>query len=154
NLNSTRLERPDVMAALSAATRQANFFGDRCLQLTEGNHVSYADAHLYTAPSRKLRMVLETAQRLSKHFGATFELNPKTEWPLFDAISSDEGWALICHVVEEQWIRRPISAAAAQNSYSITGKGWELLEPFHVGGIPGRCFVAMAFDKDLDAAYF
>jgi nucleoside 2-deoxyribosyltransferase len=33
-------------------------------------------------------------------------------------------------------------------------QGWEASDPIITGGIPGRCFVAMAFDASLDAAYF
>lgn len=141
-----------IKVALSAATKQENFFKRRVLRLTLENYLTYAETHRWTPISRKFQMVLEASQKLSKHFGASFTLDWKRDYPLFDALSSDEAWALICHLMENQLVSS--RSATDQVTYALTAKGWELLEPFRSGGIPGRCFVAMAFDPALDDAYF
>jgi hypothetical protein len=137
---------PPLFVALSAATKQENFFRGKNLALTADNYTSYAEAHQWTTVSQKLRKVLDVAHKRSPYFGAKFELDWHLDYPLFDAISELEGLALICQLQQNGLIE---SAANNQTSHKISGKGWEVLEPVHAGGIPGRCFVAMAFDSIL-----
>jgi len=141
-----------LKVALSAATRQENFFKRRVLKLTLENYLSQAETHRWTPVSRKFQMVLEVGRKQSEHFGASFKLDHKKDYPLFDAVSTDEAWALISHLAGNGLISP--EPGSEQVMYALTGKGWELLEPFRSGGIPGRCFIAMAFDPDLDDAYF
>jgi hypothetical protein len=60
-----------------------------------------------------------------------FNLNYKTDYPLFDCISAREGWAIICHVRESQLIAS--ASSSDQITYTLTAKGWELL-----GAVPLR----------------
>ena len=137
-----------LKAALSAATKQANQ-SRRILGLTLENYYSHADAHLWTPVAQKLHKVLEVCERRSHgHFGSSFPLTPEIDYPLFDAVSPDEAEALISHVREESLI------LALRPNYRLTGKGWQAIEPIQGGGILGRCFVAMAFDSELDDAYY
>jgi hypothetical protein len=142
---------PSLFAALSAATKQENLFRGKELTLTVDNYAAYAEAHRWTTISQKLRKVLDVAHKRSTHFGAIFELNWHLDYPLFDAVSEQEGIALICQLLQNGLIE---SAANSQTSHRISGKGWEVLEPIQMGGMPGRCFVAMAFDPELDGAYY
>lgn len=144
-------QRGDLLLfnALSAATKQECFFRARELNLTVDNYASYVEAHRWTTISQKLHKVLEVAHKRSAHFGGVFELNWNVDYPLFDATCPDEAFALIVQLSDNGLIR----PGPKQPGYSITGKGWEILEPIQAGGIPGRCFVAMAFDSELDDAY-
>jgi hypothetical protein len=143
---------PVLKVALSAATRQENFFYDRMLKLTLENYLSLAGTHRWTPVSRKFQLALEVGRKRSKHFGDSFKLDFKKDYPLIDAVSPAEAWALICHLMESQLIAS--RSVSDQVTYALTAKGWELLEPFQAGGIPGRCFIAMAFDQVLDDAYY
>jgi hypothetical protein len=141
-----------LKVALSAATRQENFFKRRTLKLTLKNYLSYAETHRWTPVSRKFTMALEVGRKQSAHFGASFKLDHKQDYPLFDAVSPEEAWAIIAHL-EGNGLISP-ERVSDEVTYALTAKGWELLEPFQSGGIPGRCFIAMAFDPDLDDAYY
>ena len=101
----TKDNRP-LLAALSAATKQANAVG-KILRLTLENYFPTAEAHRWTPVSRKFMKVLEVCQKRSSHFGARFALDFRVDYPLLDAITPEEGWALICHVREEQLISAP-----------------------------------------------
>jgi hypothetical protein len=141
-----------LFAALTAATKQENFFRKRDLKLTLENYASYADAHRWITVSQKLHKVLEVAHKRSGHFGAVFELNWSVDYPLFDANSSAEGQALVLQIHKSGLTNsRHIQD---KKIYEISGKGWEVLEPIQAGGMPGRCFVAMAFDSELNDAYY
>lgn len=141
-----------LLIALSAATKQENFFRRRPLKLTVDNYALYADTHRWTTVSQKLHKVLEVAHKLSSSFGAVLELNWQVDYTLFDATSPDEGRALVLQTCKNGLI----NSRSTQNktSYDISDKGWEILEPVQVGGVPGRSFVAMAFDAELDDAYY
>jgi hypothetical protein len=141
-----------LFTALSAATKQENLFRGKDLNLTLENYASHADAHRWTTVSQKLRNALEVAHKRSKHFGAIFELNGLVDYPLFDATSPAEGMALVLQICKNGLI----NSRSTQNhiSYDISDKGWEIIEPVHAGGMPGRCFVAMAFDPELGNAYY
>jgi hypothetical protein len=141
-----------LFAALSAATKQENFLRKKDLTLTPNNFTSYAYSHRWVTVSEKLRKVLKVAQKRSDHFGAKFELDSRVDYPLFDAVSAEEGSALVNQILE----MGPIvgSPIISETGYKISHTGWEVIEPMQAGGMPGRCFVAMAFDSELDDAYF
>src|SRR5258708_34634669 len=58
-----------LKVALSAATKQENFFYGRILKLTLENYLSLAETHRWTSVSRKFQLVLEVGRKRSKHFG-------------------------------------------------------------------------------------
>lgn len=148
NIERDRRKDPRLLAALSAATRQANL-DRRILSLTTENYLLYAEAHRWTSVPRKIQMALEALGRRSAWFGQAVELDHTVDYPLFDAVSPHEALALIRHLDGVQVIN-----LLGANMLVITGKGWEALEPTRFGGIQGRCFVAMAFDPELDYAYY
>ena len=137
-----------LFPALSAATRQEKFYRDKHLTLTPDNFLSYANSHRWTSVSEKLHKVLEVARKRSHYFGAPFDLDPARDYPLFDAISADEGQALNVQLTKSGLIE-----FNGDDNYILTHRGWEALEPINASGIAGRCFVAMAFDPELESAY-
>ena len=75
---------------------------------------------------------------------------PLRDYPLFDAISPEECSSLLAHLMDRRFLTR---RERDQECYFLTMEGWDHLEPKPGGSIPGRCFVAMSFDKALDTAY-
>lgn len=69
---------PALKVALSAATRQENFFRNGTLRLTPENYRSHAETHRWTPVSQKFQMVLEAARKSSAQFGAKFTLTTRT----------------------------------------------------------------------------
>jgi hypothetical protein len=140
-----------LFPALSAATKQENFRWNRGLTLTPNNIYTYANSHRWSTVAEKLHKVLEVARKRSTYFGAYFEFKPKTDYPLFNAISAEEGEALINQIEKAGLIES--STTVSDTSCTLTHGGWEILEPMHADGMAGRCFIAMAFDAELDSAY-
>jgi hypothetical protein len=133
---------------LSAATRQA--YEERGpLTLTTDNCQSHAEAHRWTSVNSKARKILEFISRRSSAFGQAVQVAPVTDYPLFDAVSHQECWALIGHLSDQ----RLLTMSSDQKNYTLTMAGWEYLAPTSGGGVPGRCFVAMSFHESLNSAY-
>jgi hypothetical protein len=136
---------------LSAETRQASE-RKRTIVLRRDNYIALADLHRWTSVQEKSRKILERIRSESSFFSQTVPLNPDCDYPLFDAISPVECGALINTLFAKNLISHHTSTSP--NDWCLTIEGWESVEPLRAGGIPGRCFVAMAFDSDLDGAYF
>jgi hypothetical protein len=48
----------------------------------------------------------------------------------------------------------PITTGIRDGIYILSVAGWQAIEPrVEVGGVPGRCFIAMSFDSSLNDAY-
>jgi hypothetical protein len=147
NLGSDLKLRP----ALSAATRQASERG-RQLVLSTDNYAAFEDEHRFTSVQQKSRNILQWIRSRSSFFTEAVPLNPATDYPLFDAVSEQECSALLHHLSEQQLITT--GEDISNTDWQLTMVGWDFIEPLTPGGIPGRCFVAMAFDPELDGAYF
>lgn len=78
--------------------------------------------------------------------GNTVQLNAAAEAPLVDAESKTEMMFLLSDLVKREYLRE-----VGGGNCLIEVKGWEQLQP--ITGIPGKCFVAMSFHKDLKDAY-
>jgi hypothetical protein len=72
------------------------------------------------------------------------------DFVLFDAVDSPELDYLADDLVAQDLLRRPDEF---QGGYVITPRGWERLTSAVPGGIPGTCFVAMAFGEEFDPIY-
>lgn len=136
-----------ILPYLSAHTRQT------CVQglvstLDTSNWGGYAQAHMTTPVSRKVGRLLELVAGRSRYPGQTVKLDPKADYPLLDAQSPEEVSYLRNYLQEAGFLRE------YGDSYEVTVKGWEHLEPPSGGaGLPGRCFVGMSFDKSMLDAY-
>jgi hypothetical protein len=112
--------------------------------------MSFADAHRWTKVPEKARKILSYLHAKSSSFNDHVSLISARDYPLFDAVSSEECQALL------GWLEQEKLALPEEGGqrYILTMSGWEAIEPVRAGGIPGRCFIAMAFDEKLDDAYY
>src|ERR1035438_476777 len=147
NLGSCEKQWP----ALSAATRESSERG-KWLTISLGNYEALADEHRWTSGQQKSLKILEWIRTRSSSFKHEVPLDPATDYPLFDAFSQGECEALMQHLSENSFISHADDIASM--GWYLTMEGWEAVEPLSPSGIPGRCFVAMAFDKELDDAYY
>jgi hypothetical protein len=140
-------EEIGVLACLSAYTRQYYDREHEAAELTTKNWEQCVAEHLHTSASQKMRKLLESIGRRSRHPGENPLFNRMTDYPLIDAGSPDE-----CRFFLDSAKERGL-LFFNDNSAALTIKGWEQIEPTAAGGIPGRCFVAMSFDPSLKDAY-
>ncbi len=137
----------DPMPYLSAATRQADAAGNPIL-LTQENYEGHIEAHRYTSVSSKARKLLELLARESRFFGQNVRFHRESDYPLIDAISVDEAVQLSEYLHGEKLVH-----SKSRSEWALTMNGWEEVEPLTSGGVPGHCFVAMAFHPSVEAAY-
>lgn len=134
-------------ASLSAALRDAHE-SRRKIFLRTDNWREIAAPFAGISIPEKLRRLLEYLGRESgERAGVEVGVKSHTDYPLFGA--ADEK--------EYHWLRQTLFAQGLikENSserLTLTLSGWEAFRPSR-GGTPGMCFVAMAFDNTLDAAY-
>lgn len=140
-----------LLPYLSAHTRQANVQG-AVVELTTDNWRNLARSHQGTLVSRKLLAVLEYLAKHSRWPGDRVKLFYGEHAPLFDAVSEDEVGFLVDHLLSRKQLHH-VENLVGGKELVVTPDGWARLEPPAGGGIPGRCFVAMAFDESLDSAY-
>jgi hypothetical protein len=143
-------EDESVRPFLSAATRQASERG-KPITLTIDNYGAYADEHRWTSVQTKARKILEYLREKSSYFSHTVEFHCRTDYPLFDAVWPGECSGLMEMLDGRGYIIRD---GRLDEAWKLSMDGWEALEPLHAGSIPGRCFVAMAFDAKLDDAFY
>ncbi len=138
-----------LLPYLSAHLRQASERG----QVVEVDHENWqrlAEGHAHTSVSRKLGMLLQLFSTRSTSAGKAVILS-LDDFVVLDAADVEEMEFLIGTLVEQGAVRRRDSTGLL--GHIVTAKGWERLAPTDPGGVPGTCFVAMAFDPSLDDAY-
>lgn len=101
---------------------------------------------MYTSMAEKSRMLLGMIAERSRP-GNDAEINPWHDAPLIDAIDENEFNFYLGHLRERNLVRD-----SSQTGIELTFDGWRQLEP-GPGGLPGRCFVAMSFNRDLLSAW-
>jgi hypothetical protein len=141
----------NIRPYLSAATRQA-FGRGKEITLRTDNYLAFADEHRWTTVQEKSRKILEYIRVNTRFYSEIVYMDPTVDYPLFDAITPKECEALTQVLNENGFISR--GASKDGTAWTLTMAGWDKLEPLRSGGVPGRCFVAMAFDLDLDDAYY
>jgi hypothetical protein len=107
-----------------------------------------ARSHQRTGVTQKLARLLEYFARQSGYPGQWVQFDAANDAPLFDVGSDEEMDYFLAHLVE-----RGALASRDKPRYRVTVRGWELQAPLAGGGVPGTCFVAMAFHESLNAAY-
>jgi hypothetical protein len=99
--------------------------------------------------SGKAGKLLELLARRSQYFGDMAPFHASTDYPLIDAVSTDEAAAIAAHLRDIGLLRQPSGSEC-----ELTMDGWNRVQPLpRSGGIPGRCFVAMWFSDVTRAAY-
>jgi hypothetical protein len=147
SLRSPESDIAPLRPYLSAATRQAYEAGT-IAALERDTVRQLAESHSKTGLRDKVTKLLHVIASNTQFFGQPIELSSSLDYPLIDAAGIEEFKNLRSHLVNEDLI-------SGEDTHSkLTMKGWELVSPAEVaGGIPGRCFAAMAFDPSMNDAY-
>jgi hypothetical protein len=155
DLRAFPFDAGELAPYLRAATRQSSDAGS-VLTLNQDNWHYLAEAHRNTWISIKLRKCVEYIAARSKP-GETVRPQWEFDYPILDASGEHECQFLLNECIRRGYIAPEIQPGTGHDRsgvYWLTVNGWELIEPhFALGGIPGRCFVAMSFQSDLDDAY-
>jgi hypothetical protein len=138
-------------ARISAAARQASERGSP-ITLSPTNWRDYAKSRV-TSVSQKLDRILSYIAERAPNPGSYVKLRPSLDFPLFDLADQAEFDALMEYLESEKLVTR--GPAGPDRQLGLTVDGFREVEPkLKPGGEPGRCFVAMSFDDDLDTSYF
>lgn len=141
----------ELRVCISAATRQASELGKPIL-LQRGNLVSIAVPHQNVRVMVKVEKALRYVAAKCGQPGKSTLIEPQFDYPVADCSEPSEFVAYLTHLQEKSFLQKHSQG----NRWDVepTIDGWQYLEPrVPVGGIPGRCFVAMSFDASLDEAY-
>lgn len=140
---------------LSAYTKQTSAAGRRVVVDAETsadteNWRDAARAHAATPVSVKALKLLRLIEARSAFPGDFVTLDLAHDYPLLDPLNPAEMKYLLEHVDQRGYVA---GVRGEPPRAYLTVQGWERLEPSTAGGTPGRCFVAMSFDPELDDAY-
>lgn len=111
-----------------------------------------AERHRHTSVARKLSNLLDYFATQSAFPGQWVQFDAEVESPLFDVGSHDEMNYLLEHLVNIRTLEKA-ATQAQKGQLRLTVSGWNAVSPITGGGVPGRCFIAMAFDSTLNEAY-
>lgn len=140
-----------LLPYLSAHLRQATE-RDHLVEITTDNWRALAEGHATIPVTTKLERVLEYFGRKSKHPGAEVVADMPWDVPLFDAASESEVFYYI-DALARRHLLDGAGMSGVQRQFVVTPEGWQKLAPSDPGGVPGTCFVAMAFDPSLDEVF-
>jgi hypothetical protein len=139
----------EIKKPLSCAARQA-FEDGHPLRIEGANAEEFARPHTRTRVSENRERLLRVAAGRAGRPGGTAKFSPETDFTLIDCYSRDEFFWYI-RWLEQQGL---LSREGSGFGVSLTMDGWERAQPLpRVGGLPGRCFVAMWFADETRAAY-
>jgi hypothetical protein len=142
---------PDKRWMVSAVTRQASE-ARRPVTLTQHNLDGFLDDTLLFPVARKIEKALSFVASRCRRPGNSERIDPAIDYPVADCEGPSEFVAYLTHLEDQKLLRKH-----SQGNLWIlepTIDGWQAVEPRALlGGIPGRCFVAMSFAKWLDDAY-
>lgn len=145
-LLATSLLTERLTVYLSAHTRQETESGRRSV-LTTTNLEDLAESHRSASVRQKIGKLITYVSRQTHSAGVPVKINQELDFPLCDAVDSAELRFLWTHLMQEGYfVNRQMDAA------QLTVKGWDYIAP-PIGGVPGRCFVAMSFDPSLENAW-
>ena len=137
-----------LLPYLSAHLRQSSE-SKTPVTVNHENWQTLAQGHAHTPVTRKLEMALGVYCQRSGSPGAEVQLSAD-DFVLMDAANVQEMQYLRDALAEQQLLSRQHQRT---DPCVVTPKGWERLAPVFLGGVPGTCFVAMAFDPSLNDVY-
>ncbi len=138
---------------LSAATRKANE-SRRGLCLNTENWREIENEQRSIRVSQKLIDLLRLIAQRTGTPGQAWCVQKERDYPLIAAYNPAELQSYLLHLEERGHLHHPQDISDGTTRCEITVSGWEALEPILThDGIPGRCFIAMAFRPSLDTAY-
>src|SRR5579872_4880979 len=119
------------LPALAAYIRGANKMNDiPTLHAQEWKVL--ASGHLHTSVATKLRLVLEHVAALSRRPGESVAIDGAVDYPLFDAVSTQEVGYLV-----ETLVDRGDLKGNSVGSLTLTAQGWGRLDDASNGGVQG-----------------
>ncbi len=157
---STRTNLPDrltdaVKGGLSCATRQAWEAVKKPLYVTLSKAQELATPHMNTRVSDNLDKLLRLiATRSGRPGGPLATFDYVTDFTLIDCCRDGEFGQYLDWLQEAGTAQRMPGSNSRAAQFRLTMKGWNQVQPLpRQGGIPGRCFVAMAFDPTLNDVF-
>lgn len=136
---------------LSAATRKA-YESRHPLVLSMRNWQELEDEQRSIRVSEKLNHLLRLIADRSGTPGQGWKIVPLRDYPLIASRDTEELQSYLLHLEQRGFLRQQAYADDAVDC-RLTIHGWEILEPLTSAGVPGRCFIAMAFRPALETAF-
>ncbi|HLY20745.1 MAG TPA: hypothetical protein VKR61_26140 [Bryobacteraceae bacterium] len=132
---------------LSAATRKASESGHP-LFLKNENWQRYEAEQRSIRVSEKWDHLLRLIAEHTETPGCFWKIRPTIDYPLIAAVNATEVQYYLDYLAKTRLMEQQ------ENGVRLTVFGWERVQPPPTAaGIPGRCFVAMAFRPTLDIAF-
>jgi len=141
-------EEERLLPYLSAYTRKS--VEPAVIGVQERNWKPLAERHTTTGVPRKLSSLLDHFARKSAFPGQWIGFDVVNDAPLFDVGSEQEMEYLLQHLADLRALDPQEEMGPTE--FRLTVRGWEMVSPLG-GGVPGTCFVAMAFDPSLTDVY-
>jgi hypothetical protein len=133
-------------AGLMAALRDATARGEEVLLSTDNWEGTATHFATFSIPQKLRRLLEYIGSKSQNRAGARVVINDQLEFPTFAATDVEEFNFLRRALLQQKLLE------VNGDGLTLTLEGWEAYRP-NRGGTPGTCFVAMAFDATLDAAY-
>lgn len=143
------MEDRKLLPYLSAHIRQNSSF-QHPFSLDAKNWEELAKIHKATPVPQKINRLLSLIAQRTDPPGSRIELFDHDP-PLIDAANPEELVYLLKEIHELGFIELQLTGDHCR--CIMKANGWEWVQEQMLGGIRGRCFVAMSFDKDLEEAY-
>lgn len=138
---------------LSAATREASERGQK-VELRTDNWSDLAEQHQRATVTERIDKLLKAIARKSGAPGQGVLLRIENDYPLAGASNYEELAEYLEHLQAKHLIYKTGPGSNISDTYRLTIPGWQAIEPRpEVGGVKGRCFVAMWFDESVEEAY-
>jgi hypothetical protein len=143
----------ELRPCLSAAARQAHQSGE-ALTLTKTNWRALAELHASVRVSEKVDKLLRFVAEKCERPGVVIRISGD-DCPIADCKDMSELYQYVEYLIERKLLKGyPDEQSDSVTAYAPTIEGWQTIEPsLSPGGIPGRCFVAISFDEELNEAY-
>jgi hypothetical protein len=141
-------------AGLSCATRQASEGGE-VLRVTGVSGPKLAASHVNTRVADNMEKLLRVIVRRSGRPGAPVIFHQDRDFTVIDCFSRGEFEQYLHWIEVAGLILRPHRTTdASRSEVVLTMNGWNTVQPLpRPGGIPGRCFVAMMFDAEMNEVF-
>jgi hypothetical protein len=142
---------PELRRGLSCATRQAYEVGQP-LRITAKNANELAEPHLRTRVADNQERLLREVARRAGRPGKGAEFSFATDFTLIDCLSREEFSWFVSSLGESLGVGP--GAGEGIFEFTLSPEGWKRVQPLpRLGGIPGRCFVAMWFDTSMNDVF-
>jgi hypothetical protein len=113
-----------------------------------------AALHINTSVSENRDKLLRLIAAKSVRPGGLATFNFNTDFTLIDCHSATEFAQYLGWLQEARFAQRMVGNDSRAAQFCLTMEGWNQVQPLsRPGGIPGRCFVAMAFDPSLNEVF-